>query len=313
MTRRRLVWIARIAITILFVYIANRTLTEADFGSLVRFIRPSHIVVSFVIGCAGLYCQIKRWQIILRYQKLCSSFYVASKTIFLGSLLAFITPGRLGELFRGLALSKERRADTVFAVVIDKAFNLLATFIIGITCACMQLFVLHIALPRRIIVLGSAAVAVCCAVGLVLALRRSLSEGGGAMRYAVHLINVSPKLFTRSGLQAILLSLAAHILLVCQTVVLIRMFGCGGMLKSCVAAGQAYAFMVFMPVFIANMGIREYSFAIFLSAVGAACLRGVTVQSAALGASMGILFFNLILPALAGLIWNVADTSYEQP
>ncbi len=309
MSRSSFVWITRVAITVLFVYIANRSLTEAQLGSIPGSIRPLHIALSFALGLAGLFCQIKRWQIILRYQKLPSTVYAASKTIFVGSLLAFVTPGRLGELLRGLPLSRERRGDTVFAVVIDKLFILLATFTVGIVCASGQVFALRIALSRRVVAMSGVAGAVCLVVAALLLYRRSLSETGGFGRFFVRLLNLSPKLLTRSGRNALGLSLAAHTFLVAQTVVLAKMFGCGGAVRIGAAIGQAYAFMTFMPVSIANIGIREYSFALFLDTIHAGCVSQAGLQSAALGTSIGILIMNLILPALVGLVWSVAGAA----
>ncbi|MBD3392127.1 MAG: hypothetical protein GF418_08620 [Chitinivibrionales bacterium] len=312
MSRRTIMWTARVALTVLFVYIVNRSLTDTELGSLPLFIRPPHVVLSFLLGLCGLYCHVKRWQIVLRYQGLPSGFRVAAKTYLLGILLAFVTPGRLGELFRGLPLSRNRKGDTVFAVIIDKLFILLATFVAGILCVLAQVSLMHIPLPGRVVIMSGIAAALTAAVVLFLVYRKSPADKGGFPGHFFRLLNSAPRLFTRSGRNAVLLSLAAHVLLIGQTAVLVLMFGCGGMVKSIVALGQAYAFMAFIPFFIANIGIREYSFGVFLHNMGFSCRGAVHVHGAALGASAGVLLMNLILPALIGLVWGVAGTDLEK-
>jgi hypothetical protein len=81
------------------------------------------------------------------------------------------------------------------------------------------------------------------------------------------------------------------------------MFGSHAMAINMCASAQAYAFMQFLPFFIANMGIREYSFGLFLGEYHSMPVQALTLGAVAFGASMGILVINMILPALAGLIW----------
>ena len=93
------------------------------------------------------------------------------------------------------------------------------------------------------------------------------------------------------------------------------MFGSEGFFDTMIASGQAYSFMLFFPFFIANMGIREYSFRMFLG-----CGRPPGAISGlsrlAFGASTVILIVNIILPALIGLIWWIIEkrvASYQLP
>jgi len=302
----------RIALTILFIVIANKSLSAGDVANLAHYFRPFPVLLSLFFGCASLWCQIKRWQIILRYQGLPSRFGLAAKTLLLGILLAFVTPGRSGEFFRALALGRGNRADTVFAVIIDKMFIILATFVIGIACAVIQTIIIRVPLPRHVLLMSVTAAAVCAVVITFFALKRRSPAQGRVQRIFFRILNQSPKLLSRSGRHAVALSFAAQILLICQTVVLVRMFGCVSTRRTFIGIGQAYAFMAFMPIFIANIGIREYSFAVFLQNIGCACPPPLSMQGLSLGVSMGILVMNLIMPALAGLIWNIAGTPMHE-
>jgi hypothetical protein len=307
LSKRTIIWSLRIILTVLFVLIANKSLTGNDLAILRQYLRYWPLFLAFVLGCAGLWCQILRWQIILRYQNLPSGLRVAAKSILLGILLAFVTPGRIGEFFRGFSISRDKKNDTVLAVIIDKLFIVLATFILGIVCAIIQVRAIGTPLPEYVIAMSAAAAIICLLVALFLLTRPKSSRAGGVARIFHKLLTHTPKLFSKSGQLAALLSFAAQALCILQTVVLIRMFGCASARDGFVAIGQAYAFMSFLPVSIANIGIREYSFGIFLGNIGATCPGNLSIQTVSLGVSIWILIMNLILPALAGLIWNFVD------
>lgn len=66
----------------------------------------------------------------------------------------------------------------------------------------------------------------------------------------------------------------------------------------------AYTCMLFLPISIANIGIREYSFALLLPLAIAGKQSTITIQAASFGVSGLILLMNIILPALAGLFWQ---------
>jgi hypothetical protein len=93
-------------------------------------------------------------------------------------------------------------------------------------------------------------------------------------------------------------SVLIHVILLAESALLLTMFGCPDIAANAYTAGQAYTFMMFFPIFIANMGIREYSFGLFLGYLVPALTSGKAV---AFGASIGILTLNIILPAALGL------------
>ena len=83
----------------------------------------------------------------------------------------------------------------------------------------------------------------------------------------------------------------------------LAMFGNASLTNAVIAVGQAYALMLFLPFSIANMGVREYAFGLYLvsPAFGGSSPEGI----ACLGASLTIMVFNMALPALAGVIWEL--------
>jgi hypothetical protein len=81
------------------------------------------------------------------------------------------------------------------------------------------------------------------------------------------------------------------------------MLGAKGWFTNCIVAGQAYMQMLFLPFFVANVGVREYSFGLYLRQLSG----GNNVDVIAFGVSGFILFVNIILPALVGLLWFFFD------
>jgi hypothetical protein len=62
--------------------------------------------------------------------------------------------------------------------------------------------------------------------------------------------------------------------------------------------------LLFFSFTIGNMGVREGSFNYFLSHLGIGVTTGaMSLTGVALGTSLIILIMNLVLPALAGLLW----------
>jgi hypothetical protein len=301
-------WTARIILTVLFVYIANRSLSAADVRTIAGFIRLQDVTVALLLGMTGMALGVWRWNIILRHDSFAAGPLVALKTVLVGNLFAFVTPGRLGEFFRGIGICEQRKGDAVLAVAFDKLFMLLATLICGVICFAVQGFLLGINLPPRAVLISFFSMTVCAIGILIVLLWHGPREGSPGIKKTIRrILSLCPRLLTKNGAFCLLLSLAAQFILIVQTVVLIRMFGDVSISKTVLAVGQSYAFMAFLPFFIANMGIREYSFGLFLANVGVEMPGAIGVSGVALGASSGILAINLILPALGGLAWIILD------
>jgi hypothetical protein len=307
---RRIVWGFKILITLLFIFFVNRKITAEEILVVARHLSLPHCAAALFFSLLGLWFQAKRWEIVLKFQEFEVADNLALKTLLWGNLLAFITPGRVGELFRGIHITPEKRVDSLFAVIIDKLFIVTTVLLTGLICIVLQRVVFHIpvsATMRWFIIVAS----LMCAAGFIV-----LSTG--AVSGKVHLVNRFfshiavnlPRIFTPAGTRSLLYSIGAHAALIAQSVILLEMFGCGSLGVNTVAAGLAYGLMPFYSFTIGNMGVRENLFAVSLGNLGAVCEKpDLTLSAAALGVSVIILVMNLILPALAGLVWYIADTA----
>jgi hypothetical protein len=295
-------WPVKITVTAVVIYLVDRSLTKDQVPLLFKSISLIPISIAFIVGCMGFYFQVGRWRLILSAWGISASTNAALCTMLWGCLLAFITPGRTGELFRGISLPAAKKSHTVYAVLVDKIFSGGAVLAAGVICCAISLARSKAACwGHWVIIIGAISVAAFAAV--VFALRSH-----SIVRTA---LNSLPAFSARRLILLVSYSIIAHILLLIQTAVLFSMFGSNGLLDNVIACGQAFSFMLFFPFFIANMGIREYSFGMFLG-LSPASLRNTGILSIAFGASMCILIINIILPALIGLLWWLLGQKYRK-
>jgi hypothetical protein len=308
LTRLRYPWPVKLLVTAAVILLVNKSLSKEQLPSLLKGISIVPFSIVFLLGCLGFYCQVKRWQFIVRLYGVTVSGVDALRTMLWGCLLAFLTPGRTGEFFRGFSLPDLKKDDGVVAVLVEKLFAGGTTIFFGIVCC--GLFLASNGTPwwgNAVIVGGS--VAALAAAGGIFTLRKT----GLVKRPLDRLPALS---FSQAGILACY-SVLAHGFLLAQTAALLAMFGSDAVFGNALAGGQAYGVMLFFPFFIANMGIREYSFGMFLGH-GHTTLCAAGLSAAAFGASMGILIVNIILPAIIGLGWWIVEknrivTGYQLP
>ena len=283
----------KIAVTVAVVYLVNKSLPKNGLSGLAERISPGYSSLAIIIGFLIFFIQARRWRVVLASSGINIDEATAWRTMLWGCLLAFITPGRTGEFFRGISLPANRKSDTVWAVAADKilaGFGVIAAGAISLPVC----FLYHSRIMWPHWTIGAASVAFFSGIYMVYMLRH---------RKAVRKVLDRAPVFTGKKLcEVCIYSVSAQVLCCIQTAVLFRMFGGCFSVLSLSAAGMAYTFMMLFPFFIANMGIREFSFGMFLSGYFSSAGQS-GVADIAFGASMGILAINIVLPALAGLCW----------
>jgi uncharacterized membrane protein YbhN (UPF0104 family) len=294
--------VIRVILTVLFIVIVNRSLTFHEVHSMLGSIDTSDITLCILISVVSTLLLALRWWIVMRSYNLECSFMTALKTLLWGNVLAFITPGRAGELFRGLESHPSQKISSILAAGTDRVFSIGTVIIFAIPAMFVQWFYWHTASPLYFTILfsiGTLCLTGCCVVFLFprsiqhLSIVRSLQ--GALIFDAVKKVDI---------VSVTLLSAGIHCLLILQTTFLFGLFGMDNWFENCTIAVLSYAFMLCVPVSIANIGIREYAFALFAGKVYSGTSLSFSISTAAFGVSGTILFINIILPALAGLLWN---------
>lgn len=292
-------------ITILFFILVNRSIKKNDFQIIISRIDLSLLLFSFLFGIFGFYFQILRWRDVLKSQNLPCSLNVSTRTMFTGFLLGFLTPGRIGELFRFVGCCPERKTVSVFAVALERFFAVLMTVVFGLISVSAQLLFYKISVSAYFfIALVLSFIFFAFAGKIIIYLNRTMLCKISLFKSFFNSVNMMISGLSELPVKRIIgFSFLAQICLVIQTVLLLEMFGIGDYLKNFTIAAQAYAFMLFLPFFVANIGLREFSFTLFISQMAGVVLEKSEVSVIAFGVSNLILFMNIIIPAVIGLIW----------
>jgi hypothetical protein len=310
-TAQVLRWILRIAITVLFTVMVNRGINRRQLTILGDHLMWGWVIAAFFMGLLSLLFQLLRWREILRIEGFGNSLLQAFKTFAWGHLLAFITPGRIGEFGRALALDSKRKADSVASVVIDKTFAVLAMAVCGAAGMAGQFWTLGSQPPRR---LTLCMVLFCIAVPLVLVgirVRAGNPAAMGKIGSIVHRLReiiVAIPRFMNSRI--VIYSLAAQVALLVQTAMILSVFGNASFYSNMIIAAEVYAFMLFLPFFIANIGLREYSFSMMFENIKPLFHQSLAMGSVALGVSFLILCMNILFPAAVGLCIMIIDKKH---
>jgi uncharacterized membrane protein YbhN (UPF0104 family) len=294
----------QIGITIIFVILVNRSLTSVEIGNLLQSINPSALIFASLLSIAAIMVQAFRWYLISRTLTIPLSYTVALQRLLWGNLLAFVTPGHVGELFRGIDLCPSKKMIMVFSALADRLFGNVAVVLFAVPVVMIQLFWLHRSIP---VYLSVAILVTTILILLIFVL----------LKFQIKWYNYLPSKFVSpiSGFIEIvnkldiglitLLSIVHHALLIVQASFLIRTFVEVSFSEGIIISVLAYVCMLFLPISIANIGIREYSFTLFLSVVALPGSSIFTIPAISFGVSSILLFLNIIIPALAGLFWRI--------
>ena len=303
---KRYTWPLKLLVTILFVYLVNKNLGYDRIRLIEIRLAFLPVVFIFLAGAANFFFQVLRWQLVCKAYGMRISGGLAVKTMLFGNLLAFVTPGKFGELLRGMSIPQARKADTVVAVAFEKVCAGAVSIVAGVLAAMVHAAWYGISTGQTAVFAGSIGLGFAAAVLALLASRGGAQKllmrfnKGKAALFAERLV---PQAGAATFWGIAIYSIAAHLSVVCQTVFLFAMFGSSDISADIVCAFEAYAFMIFFPFFIANMGIREYSFGLFLGKVDVSRMAVPGAGGIAVLASVSVLVINMVLPALAGLVW----------
>lgn len=296
--------IFRLIITVLFFAIVNKSVDFAQIGNLFEHVSILQLSIASVLGFAGLYFQVLRWKEILHSQKFPSTLTIAAKTFFIGHLLAFVTPGRLGELMRAWKLSDDKKHSSVISVIIDRFYSIIMVLFFGILSIAIHLVRFKTANVNKLWFLIAFSVII---LALILVLFKHYQKI--LVHFKKGFIGVIAKnideLHSIKPVKILFYSAAAYVILIIQTAVVIDIFDQSNFGINLLIASETYLFMLFFPFFIANIGLREYSFMFFLTEFSSHA--NSSIPSIAFGISTLILLINIVFPAFVGLVWGAGE------
>jgi len=295
----------RLIITFLFFIIVNKNISLTQIKLLAERVCVWQLTITIVIGIVGLYFQMLRWKEILYSQKFPSSVSIAFKTLLWGHLLAFITPGRFGELMRAWGLSDKKKICSVVSVLTDRFYSIIPILVFGILAIAVHLYIFDISNVDKLKILLVFSSLILLLFLLILKFYPTVFghfKNGFLSVISKHIKGLE---YVNSK-RVFFYSIVSYILLILQTAIVLGMFGSTKFGINLIIASESYLFMLFFPFFIANIGLREYSFMFFLNEFSA-FFPHLLIPATAFAISTVILLINIVFPAFIGLIWGVSD------
>jgi len=280
-TIKLLLLLLKIVITILFVVVVNRTIPK-DSTTLAKLIPLSLLIPVVILSGISTTLQAYRWYLYLKLLGLQPTIAQSFRSYLEGVLFGIITPGRAGELFRGFTLEPSWRKTASIAVVIEKISATIVLFVTG----AIAWFLLIGNRGGELYSFGLAIATVfsICAIPLLPYLIRKFYPLVTEVR--------------RRFLAALFLSIPIHLILLVQAILLIAPRTNLSIHESAAVSASAFSAMQFMPVTVANMGVREFCFSSFISIYQ----NDQAVQFVVLSSSLIIVIANLLLPAVPGIV-----------
>jgi uncharacterized membrane protein YbhN (UPF0104 family) len=296
----------QIGITITFVILVNRSLSTGEIGLLLGSIDPITVLIALFLGGAAVFVQAFRWHCISRTCSLHFSYSVALQRLLWGNLLAFITPGSIGELFRGVDLCPSRKLMMILSTLADRIFGNVIVVFTAVPVLIIQLVFLHRSIPLFLSVAITVTVVLILLFFALMKFRIRWYD-----KLPVQIIKkVSDFITVLNSLDLSVitgLSLVHHLLLVFQAAILLTNFVHVSLVENFMISVLAYTCMLFIPVSIANIGVREYSFSLFLSIAVIKGNSAFAIPVVSFCESGLLLVMNMIIPAIAGLLWRIVS------
>ena len=225
-----------------------------------------------VLAAGGLGVQWVKWHWLLRTRLPAVRWSEALYSLLGGAVLGLLTPGRLGEVGRGVFFAEQRTEISLLAGV-DKFSSSLTTILLGGAAAWWLWPGL-----RGWLAVGA----------LILGFALWMGWRYGRDRYVV-------PLNARGWLMTMGLSLAFNFSFMAQFYWFCAAGGVGG-IAIFIAVPAVFALKTLMPIAFMDLGVREAAAVLVFSALDAA-------EQPAFIASMLVFGLNVLLPALAGCVW----------
>jgi len=124
--------IFRIVVTVVLFTVLFRTIDFADVVNATSNSRPVFLAASLSLMVPNLLLQVLKWRYILHAAGVRPSWFQICKSVFGGFFIGAVSPGRTGEIARGVYLRGESVVKMASLTIVDKGFNQATTVIVGL-------------------------------------------------------------------------------------------------------------------------------------------------------------------------------------
>lgn len=297
----------KLTLTLAFVVWLWDYLRAQEPASAWRHLHPGWLALAVVLLPLNIGLQFLKWHALLRLAQPHCPVQVSLYSLFAGFPLGLLTPGRWGELGRALYVPQLPKDEVFFLSAMDKIHALLVNAWVG-SLALVYLMNKNV-LSGRWRWLAWVAAAVFLILNMTLLLPSLFCRWRNLLRRF-------PLKKDRAGtdewqvaaprLIAIYLFSFLFVVTYClQMAVLVRGFCAVDFTPALASAAAVFFLKNALPFTIGELGVREGMAVFFFAALN-------VPAPAALHASLALFVFNLVLPALAGLLWIWIRKSEDQ-
>lgn len=257
-----------------------------------------YLAFSFILLLPNLFCQIRKWQIIVKQEKTDVPLRAVIFSLLVGMSLGLITPGRVGEFGRSFFIKDADWARLMGFTLIDKLIAMAAIYAFGIVgLAHFISLSLHPLVWMPIIVTILLFILLLFFFLLRPDLLNSVLDRFQDFFHKHPLLQKfidGVKMATPQLSRKLLFySIIQNIIFCSQLVLLIRAFADVSVIPAYYAVFSVMMTKTLLPVSFGDLGIRESATIYFFSRLGVS-------QAAAFDASILLFFINIFLPSMIG-------------
>jgi uncharacterized protein (TIRG00374 family) len=297
--------IAAVIVTLLVRRISAQELREALWQA-----EWSWIFCAMLLLTVNLYLQYRRWEILVHRVQPDTPRRRIFSSLLSGITLGFITPGRIGEFSRAFFIREGQWPQLLGLTALDKFYALLVLYffgLLGILPFLQRHVELLIWMPLMITLLIFFLLLFLLLIHppfMAAVLRRF--EKHWHKRKRVHqLIAGLEVLPSRIAMKLSLLALGQVCTYTIQFYLLVRAFAPVPLVKGLQALTATLWVKTMLPISIGDLGVRESAAIYFLGELG-------VPPAAAFDGSMLLFIINVLIPAVAGLVFLMRDSTFRK-
>jgi uncharacterized protein (TIRG00374 family) len=143
----------RVAISLLltgsFIYLFARRFDVGAAGRALRDASPWLVAASLLVNLVGYLIRAWRWRVLMAPVKKRLGMYNLTSTMFIGFMVSFLVPFRLGEVVRPVLLARRERVSTtatIATVALERLFDVMTV---------MALLLVYVLMPRGTAVMAA--------------------------------------------------------------------------------------------------------------------------------------------------------------
>jgi uncharacterized membrane protein YbhN (UPF0104 family) len=271
--------VAMLALALLVNYVEPGKLFEAGHHAYWPYLS---IGVTLIVP--NLAIQVAKWHYLLRLANPRHSFAASYKSFAVGYPLAFITPGRLGEIGRAFFVNGISQIKTLKLFFLDKVTNALVVLCSGVV-GILILYREELSLSLRLLLWGAFGLSVL--VTLSGACFKPVTKWLGKFIKIHH--------FGSPHYVALLsYSVLFYLVYLCQFILLVYAFHPTSIASAFPSVSSVFLIKTLIPISFSDLGVREGAAVFYLGKTGVS-------QAAAFNAAFLLFVINIGIPTMIGL------------